>query len=167
MHYSHSSLYVPSKKASRKNRMWSTQAGSSLLLFASRMSPAAENRRSTAVDVAGAVKYLGKGTKWDIGLLALRHKTVSHNTNDFKVFPVVCFGRHGGHKIPQLTLLKLFYVCTICLFTSWKYMISDMSRSTPIWTTHRIDPNNSVPHAMIIAHTMSFMNTFKGYEHSS
>ena len=58
MHYSHSSLHVPSKKASRKNRMWSTQAGSSLLLFASRMSPAAENRRSTAVDVAGAVKYL-------------------------------------------------------------------------------------------------------------
>ena len=49
--------------------------------------------------------------------------TVSHNTNDFKVFPVVCFGRHGGHKIPELTLLKLFYVCTICLFTSWKYMI--------------------------------------------
>ena len=57
------------------------------------------------------------------GLLALRHKTVSHNTNDFKVFPVFCFGRHGGHKIPQLTLLKLFNVCTICLFTSWKYMI--------------------------------------------
>ena len=132
MHYSHSSLHVPSKKASRKNRMWSTQAGSSLLLFASRMSPTAENRRSTAVDVAGAVKYL-----YNILLKVFEcayitflpvqprqcHKTVSHNTNDFKVFPVVCFGRHGGHKIPQLTLLKLFYVCTICLFTSWKYMI--------------------------------------------
>ena len=45
--------------------------------------------------------------------------------------------------------------------------IHDMSRSTPIWTTHRIDLNNSVPHGMIIAHTMSFMNTFKDYEHSS
>ena len=55
------SLQLPSKKASRKKRMWSTQDGSSLLRFASRMSPAAENRRSTAVEVAGGVKYLYKG----------------------------------------------------------------------------------------------------------
>ena len=36
----------------------STQEGSNLLLLASKISPAAEKRRSTAVDVAGAVKYL-------------------------------------------------------------------------------------------------------------
>ena len=52
--YSQSSLHVPSKNASRRKRMWSTQAGSSLLLFASRIKPAAEKRRSTAVEVAGA-----------------------------------------------------------------------------------------------------------------
>ena len=45
--------------------------------------------------------------------------------------------------------------------------IHNMSGSTPNWTTHRIDLNKSVPHAMMIAHTMSFMRTFKGYEHSS
>ena len=45
--------------------------------------------------------------------------------------------------------------------------IHNMSRSTPICTTHIIDLNKSVPHAMMIAHTMSFMSTFKGYEHSS
>ena len=45
--------------------MWSTQAGSNLLLLASRINPAAENRRSTAVDVAGAVKYLD--TEFDCG----------------------------------------------------------------------------------------------------
>ena len=56
--YSHSSLHVPSKKASRRKRMWSTQEGSNLLLLASKISPAAEKRRSTAVEVAGAVKYL-------------------------------------------------------------------------------------------------------------
>ena len=57
----------------------------------------------------------------------------------------------------------------LCLYNLFVHImeIHDMSRSTPIWTTHRIDLNNSVPHAMIIAHTMSFMNTFKGYEHSS
>ena len=56
--YSQSSLHVPSKNASHRKRMWSTQAGSSLLRFASRISPAAENRCSTAVEVASAVKYL-------------------------------------------------------------------------------------------------------------
>ena len=56
--YCQSSLQVPNKKASRRNRKWSTHAGSSLLLLASRMSPAAEKRCSTAVEVAGGVKYL-------------------------------------------------------------------------------------------------------------
>ena len=56
--YSQSSLHCPSRKASRRKRIWSTQEASNLLLLASKISPAAEKRRSTAVDVAGAVRYL-------------------------------------------------------------------------------------------------------------
>ena len=51
--YSQSSLHCPSRKASRRKRIWSTQEASNLLLLASKISPAAEKRRSTAVDVAG------------------------------------------------------------------------------------------------------------------
>ena len=58
--YSHSSLQFPSRNASRRKRIWSTQEGSNFLLFASKISPAAEKSRSTAVDVAGAVRYLKK-----------------------------------------------------------------------------------------------------------
>ena len=58
--YSHSSLQFLSRNASRRKRIWSTQEGSNFLLFASKISPAAEKSRSTAVDVAGAVRYLKK-----------------------------------------------------------------------------------------------------------
>ena len=69
---------------------------------------------------------------------------------------------------PQNTTVDTSEVI-LCLYNLFVHImeIHDMSRSTPIWTTHRIDLNNGVPHAMIIAHTMSFMSTFKGYEHSS
>ena len=49
---------MPRRKASRKNRLLSTNSGVSLFLLDSRISPAAENNLSTAVEVDGEVKYL-------------------------------------------------------------------------------------------------------------
>ena len=38
---------------------------------------------------------LGESTKGDIRLLALRYETISNNTHNIEMFPVVCFWRHG------------------------------------------------------------------------
>jgi hypothetical protein len=57
-HYHHCRVQVPRRKASRRNKMWSSVSGLSRFLLASIIRPAALKRRSTAVLVAGGVKYL-------------------------------------------------------------------------------------------------------------
>ena len=38
---------------------------------------------------------LGESTKGDIRLLALCYEIIGYNTHNVKIFPVVCFRRHG------------------------------------------------------------------------
>ena len=49
---------MPRRNASRKKRSLSTNSGASLLRLDSKIIPAAENSLSTAVEVAGGVRYL-------------------------------------------------------------------------------------------------------------
>ena len=55
-----SSLQMPNRWASRRKSSLSTNAGDNLFRFASIISPAALKSLSTAVDVAGGVRYLVK-----------------------------------------------------------------------------------------------------------
>ena len=49
---------MPRRNASRKKRILSTNSGASLFRMDSKIIPAAENSLSTAVEVAGGVRYL-------------------------------------------------------------------------------------------------------------
>ena len=93
-----------------------------MLLLASKISPAAEKRRSTAVDVAGAVRYLNmsfnanvttiycgysilteslflarfwQSSKRDIRLFALRNEAVCYNSHNIEIPPIICFWGHA------------------------------------------------------------------------
>ena len=121
--YSHSSLQFPSRNASRRKRIWSTQEGSNFLLFASKISPAAEKSRSTAVDVAGAVRYLKKSFNANVRTIYFgyqgwmthpapqntqrfwplphptppqrKKKAICYNSNNIEILPIICFWGHA------------------------------------------------------------------------
>ena len=100
-----SSLQMPNRWASRRKSSLSTNAGDNLFRFASIISPAALKSLSTAVEVAGGVRYLvikdlikGKdNSKWHIGLGTSWELAYSQYTLHYKVLPIVRFTWHGYH----------------------------------------------------------------------